>query len=181
MTEENIEEKESAQKRLASALEKGTDEEILSLLIELKEYGNLFYLNTILNLVTGNRSEILKKTLVEFISDIKFQDAAPIIADFISENIESSDIIRLVTASWQSRLDFSRVLSPYFEILIKGDYKTAFEAFTVIENSIDSLSIDELSGYIDLVKKGIVKADRDKQLLLLEMVSVLDKTRRAAQ
>ena len=51
----------------------------------------------------------------------------------------------------------------------------------MIENSIDSLTKEQLADYMALVKKGVSKTNRDKQLLLLEMISVLDKTRRAAE
>lgn len=151
------------------------------MLIDLKEHGELFYLNSLLNMLVSNRSESLKKGLVEFISDIKLQAAVPMIANFVDAHKLSQNIIPLLTASWQSRLDFSDHLLPFFQILIDSDYKSAFEAFTVIENNIDGLSTDTLTSHIAQVKGGISKTDRDKQLLLLEMISVLDKTRRAAE
>lgn len=169
------------QQLLIETLEKSSDEKVMSMLIDLKEYGELFYLNSLLNMLLSNRSEQLKKGLVEFISDIKLQAAAPIIANCVDIHKSSPYIILLITASWQSRLDFSAHLSTFFQILIDSDYKSAFEAFTVIENNIDGLTPDELTEHIALVRKGINKTDRDKQLLLLEMISVLDKTRRAAE
>jgi hypothetical protein len=168
------------QKQHIAMLTKSSDENVISTLIELKEHGNLFYLGTLLDLVVSDRSEMLKKALVDFISDIKLQEAVPIISDFILMQFEKNDVTKLVTASWQSRLDFSKHLAPYFQVLIKGNYKIAFEAFTVIENSLDSLTPNDLKAHMALVKKGIPKADRDKQLLLLEMVSVIDKMIRAA-
>ena len=65
------------------------------------------------------------------------------------------------------------------KILVNGSYKNSFEAFTLIENSVDSLCEDKLDQYISMIRKGIVEANHDKQLLLLEMVSVLDKAKRA--
>jgi hypothetical protein len=169
------------QKQQIAALESSSDEVIMSMLIDLKEHGELFYLETILDMITGNRSEYLINALVEFISDLKVQAAAPIIANYIEQNIQTKNLIKAVTASWQSRLDFSTSLKPFINILINGDYLIAFEAFTVIENSLDSLNSDELTRIMGEIKRGIPTANRDKQLLLLEMVSVIDKTRRAAR
>ena len=169
------------QQQLVEALEKSTDEKVISMLIDLKEHGELFYLNCLLNMMIGERSEHLKKGLVEFVSDLKIQAAVPIIASFVSSHNSDKDIASIVTASWQNHLDFSQHLDPFFQLLIHSDYHTAFEAFTVIENNIYGLSAEKLTQAITIVKKGVSSTDRDKQLLLLEMVSVLDKTRRAAQ
>ncbi len=169
------------QKQIINLLKNSNDELVISMLIELKEQQEFFYLHTLLEILTSNSSEMLKNAITEFISDIKLQASVKILADFISHNFPSQDLVKLVTACWQSRLDFSQNLDPFFNILINGEYFVAFEAFTVIENSIDSLSEEKLSAYMAQVKKGVPKANRDKQLLLLEMISVLDKTKRAAQ
>ncbi len=172
--------KQKVYKQLLATLEKSPDEEVVSMLMGLREHGELFYLETLLDMLTGERSELLKKSVTEFISDIKKQDAVPIIANYLTVNLNKKDLTRIVTASWQSRLDFSNNLHPFFLILLEGGYRIAFEAFTVIENSTESLSLEELKKGIDLLKRSVSKADRDKQLLLLEMISVLDKAKRAA-
>lgn len=169
------------QKQVINLLKNSNDDLIISLLLELKEQKEFYYLSTLLELLTSSQSDLLKKVIVEFISDIKLQTAAPILAEYVSKHFPQKDVSTLVTACWQSRLDFSHFLDPFFDVLIMGEYFIAFEAFTVIENSIDSLSEEQLMGYMARVKKGVSKANRDKQLLLLEMISVLDKTRRAAQ
>ena len=169
------------QKALISALKKSSDEEIMAMLIDLKEQGELLYVKILLEILIENRSELLNKALIEYLSDIKLQDAVTIISDFVSENYADKDVNDIVVVSWQSRLDFSKHLNPYIQILINANYKTAFEAFTVIENSIDSLSADELTQYGSTIKKAVQKSNRDKQLLLLEMISVLEKAKRAIE
>ena len=169
------------QKALISALKKSSDEEVMAMLIDLKEQGELFYVKTLLEILIENRSELLNKALVEYLSDIKLQDAVKIISDFVSENYADKDVNDILLVSWQSRLDFSKHLDPYIQILINANYKTAFEAFTVIENSIDSLSANELTQYGSTIKKAVQKSNRDKQLLLLEMISILEKAKRAIE
>ncbi len=169
------------QKALINALKKSSDEEIMAMLIDLKEQGELFYVRTLLEILSENRSELLNKALVEYLSDIKLQDAVKIISDFVSENYADKDVNDILLVSWQSRLDFSKHLDPYIQILINANYKTAFEAFTVIENSIDSLSANELTQYGSTIKKAVQKSNRDKQLLLLEMISILEKAKRAIE
>jgi hypothetical protein len=173
--------KKKKQELLIEALEKSSDDKVISMLIDLKEHGELFYLQPLLTMMVSNRGETLKKSLVEFISDIKLQDAVPIIADFVRAQSTIKEITGILTASWQSRLDFSQHLAPFFQVLIHSDYKNAFEAFTVIENSIDGLAPNVIVEFIAEIKGGLGKSNHDKQLLLLEMISVLEKTRRAAK
>ncbi len=172
--------KQKVYKQLIATLEKSPDEKVVSMLMGLREHGELFYLEALLDILTGERSEIVKKSVAEFIADIKKQEAVPIIANYVSANQNAKNLTRIVTACWQSRLDFSKNLQPFFQILLDGNYRIAFEAFTVIENTIELQSKEELTKNIDLVKRSVSKADRDKQLLLLEMISVLDKAKRAA-
>lgn len=175
-----INEQEKKQ-QLVEVLERSSDEKVLSMLIDLKKHGELFYLNSLLNMLIGKRSEPLKKALAEFVSDLKIQAAVPIITSFVSSHNSDKAISGIVTASWQSCLDFSQHLDPFFQLLISSDYHTAFEAFTVIENNIDGLSTDGLIKAIELINSELSNVKQDKKTLLLEMVSVLDEIKRAAQ
>ncbi len=172
---------EEKQRLLVEALEKSSDDKVISMLIDLKEHGQPFYLEPLLKMMISSRGEMLKKNLTDFISDIKQQEAVPIIAKFIADQPGANGITKVITACWQSRLDFSQHLNPFFDLLIDSSYMNAFEAFTVIENNIDGLASEQLAQYIALVKGALEKSSHDKKLLLLEMIGVLDKTIRAAQ
>lgn len=167
-------------KLLINSFIKSTDVQLVSMLPELKKQSDLMYLRPLLEILVSGRSEMLKNAIVEFVSDLKDQQAVPVLVEFLFQSFPSRSITKLVTACWQCRLDFSKHLQIFFTILLDGNYQTAFEAFTVIENSLDGLTSVEISEYIAQVKKGIINSDRDKQLLLIEMISVLDKSRREA-
>ncbi|HCY00867.1 MAG TPA: hypothetical protein DG754_12080 [Bacteroidales bacterium] len=179
MTAEKRLNKQNEQSSIISALKTSSDEKVIAMLIDLKEQGELFYVETLLDMLTGNITKVLQKVVMEYISDIKIQGAAQIISNYISEKFPKFDVTSIVTVSWQSRLDFSQYLDPYFKVLIDGNYMAAIEAFTVIENALYSLTIDEATGYEELIKKSIPKADKDKQPLLLEMVNLLEEAKRA--
>lgn len=179
MTTENRLNKQEEENAIVEALETSTDEKVIAMLIDLKKYGEIFFVKTLLNMLIGNRSEMVKKAVIEYISDIKIQDAAQLISTHVAENFENADVTSIVMASWQSQLDFSKYLRPYVEVLINGEYMIAIEAFTVIENALYSLTADEVSDYEAKIKKSIPKADKDKQLLLLEMISLIEKAKRA--
>jgi hypothetical protein len=172
---------EDKRKLLINNLLGSSDEQIISLLTELRKSDNLLLLPFLLEMLYSTRTETLKKAIIEYISDLKDEGAVPTIIQKLEKSFPSQNVTPLITACWQSRLDFSKHLGIFFNILLSGTYLTAFEAFTVIENSIDNISSEELTKYISTVKKGILKSDRDKQLLLIEMVSVLEKAKREIQ
>lgn len=176
-----MENKTDIRKTIISNILNGTDEQIISIVSELKSNNDLLFVPPLVEVLLSKRSEILNRTIVDYLSDIKDAALVPVLIDYLNDFSPEKNVSMLVTACWQSRLDFSKHLNTFFSILINGSYQTAFEAFTVIENSVDSLTVSEIEGYISQVKKGIVKTNRDKQLLLLEMVSMLEKAKREIQ
>lgn len=158
-----------------------SDEQVISMLNELKDSIDISLAPTLIEMLYSSRSETLKRAVVEYLSNIKQTSAVGIMVNSLKDSFPLKNVTLLLTACWQSRLDFSSELDIFIDILIDGNYLTAFEAFTVIENSIHELNTQNLSGYIAKVRKGIVKADRDKQLLLLEMVAVMEKAKREVQ
>lgn len=169
------------QRNILATLENSSDEQAISMLLDLRESGGLYLLPVLFNILLSKRSEPLKKVVVEFITDIKDKNASLQFVQFLQSNYTHHNVTDIVAVCWQSRLDFSEHLDIFFEILCGAEYQTAFEAFTVIENNIDGFDAGQLDLYIKRVKGHIAKSNRDKQLLLLEMVSTLDKAKRTAQ
>lgn len=168
------------QNKIIDQINSSNDENTISLILELRDNGGLYLVNTFLNILLSNRSEALKRTVIETLANINDLKAAKLYVDFIRSNFETNRITDVLTICWQSRLDFTDDIEIFFDLLCKSDYQTAFEAFTVIENNLDSLTTEQLANYISIVKSKVSKADRDKQLLLLEMVSTLEKAKRTA-
>lgn len=155
-------------------LSTASDKEVISLLITLAQYEQPFYIDTLLRMLIENRSEIVKREITEFISKIKLPQVVESIANFISTHYKTEDINLIITASWQSTLDFSQHLAPYFDLFISQDYLTAFEAFTVIENNINGLSKQELTHYKGLLHKALPQCDETKQRLVTELMEMID-------
>ncbi len=176
----NLNQNTDYQNKILLALEKSSDEQAIAMLLELRESGGIFILPYLFNILISKKNEQLKKTVIEFITDIKDKEATTHFIQFLKSNFPQKDVTDIVTACWQSRLDFSEHIDIFFEILCSADYQTAFEAFTVIENNIDGFSVSQLDELIKRVKVHITKSNRDKQLLLLEMVSILEKAKRTA-
>jgi hypothetical protein len=168
------------QKMIIDSLMNDSDEKVISTLLYFKESYNLFIIEPLLDLLLMDRSEVLKKNIVNFISDVKENAAIPLLVNHLKKSFPQKQVNDILTICWQSRLDFSNELEIFFEILQKGNYQAAFEAFTVIENSLENLSLKEIDDHLTSLKKDLAHSNRDKQLLILEMVSLLNKAKREA-
>ena len=154
------------------------DEQVISLIQEFRENGELFIVEPLIEMLYSKRGQALKNSILDFIRDIKNQVAVIIITHSIQKYISDKYTTGLVSACWQSSLDFSEELPLFFDILFSGDYQTAFEAFTVIENSIGNVSQENINLYIATIESKLKIAPIEKQTLLTEMIVMLESFKR---
>jgi len=166
------------QKTIVDNLISTSDEQVISLIQDFRENGELFIVQPLIEMIFTNRSETLKEAIVEFISDVRNPAVIEIISQSIQKNIGKKNISSLVTACWQSNLDFSRELPLFIDILCSSDYQTSLEAFTVIENSISNLNKKEIDLYITTIESKLKDTPIEKQSLLTEMIVTLENFKR---
>jgi hypothetical protein len=162
------------QRAVISSIISLKDEQIISLIQDFRDNGELFIVEPLIDILFTNRSFSLKQEILQFVSDIKNPDAIEIIADSIQHHMGDRNNYGLVSACWQSNLDFSSKLSIFIEILCNSDYQTSFEAFTVIENSIGNVSQKDLDIYISTIESKLKNTPIEKQSLLTDMVVMLE-------
>lgn len=155
----------------------GSDEFIIGALEGMRDTGELFIVEPLIDLLFSPRSERLKASVRGFIEDIKEQAAAPIIAESLRKYYKTEDVSGLVSVCWQSRLDFSQHVALFVEILCTNNYQTALEAFTVIENSLENVPLEMLDAYSRQIQSGIDTNPEQKKPLMREMVAVIDRYR----
>jgi len=166
------------QKTVVDNLISNSDEQVISIIQNFRENGELFIIQPLIEMIYSNRSETLKEAIVEFISDIRNPVVVEIITRSIQKNIGNQNTAGLVTACWQSNLDFSRELPLFIDILCSSDYQTSLEAFTVIENSISNLNKKEIDLYIATIESKLKDTPIEKQSLLTEMIVTLENFKR---
>lgn len=153
----------------------GSDEYIIATLEELRESGENYMVDAIVNLLFTPRSDKMKDAIVNFLVDLKSQPVVPEITRNIRDNSSSDDVARLVSVCWQSRLNFSSDIDLFVELVCKSDYQTSIEAFTVIENSMESVAREklvEIIGTLEIEKK---KASIEKKSLIEETIKVINE------
>ena len=151
----------------------GNDTLILKTLKKLRAIGNIGYIPELLMLLKQADSEYIKNELVQFIADVKDPGAIPFILSGLKDPKLKEAWGSIVSACWQSGLDYSSDLALFIRLFMEGDYHTALEAFTVIEEAILNLNMDEVIQIQDLLLSGIEQVSEEKKPLALELVKLL--------
>lgn len=166
------------QKTIIAGLSSMNDEQVISLIQDFRENGDLFIVSPLIEMLYSKRSNSLKEVILEFISDIKNQSAVEIITKIIQKRKGDSNTIGLISSCWQSNLDFSNHLPLFIDILCNSDYQTSFEAFTVIENSAGSIDKKGLDLYITTIESKLKSTPIEKHSLLTETIVMLESFKR---
>ncbi len=151
-----------------------SDEVVVSTLVEIRDSGEEYMVEAIINLLFSKRTDRLKGEVMNFLVDIKSQSAVAVFVSAIRNNYGAEDLHRLVSVCWQSRLDFSADIELFIDLLCNADEQTSIEAFSVIENSLDGATSDRLSQITALLRKeqahacGLNQSLVEQAILLVE-------------
>jgi len=139
--------------------------------------GSLKELPLILGVLDLFDNNPIESQIIETVSNIKVKEAHKIIIDAILKSKQSTGNLRAyMQICWQSALDFAPNIALFIEIFIEGDYRTALEAFTVIENILlDSTYKDKDKRlFLDTINNHLKTMDSDKLTLAKELILVLE-------
>ena len=169
------------QKAVVDSLIAINDEQVISLIQDFRDNGELFIVQPLVEMLYSDRSEELKKTILEFLSDIRDHAAVKPITQSIQLHIGDKNTTGLISACWQSSLDFSNELPVFIDILCNGDYQPSFEAFTVIENSVSNVSPEKIDLYIATIESKLKTTPVENKSLLTEMIVTLESIKRSGR
>jgi hypothetical protein len=146
---------------------------VLKTLRKLRSAGNLTYIPDILKLLSQTRNELIEKELIRFLADIKELGVVPLLVAGLKKPGLKPAHAGILSAIWQSGLDYSRYVDLFLQVFLEGDYMVALESFTVIEQSIEHLSIQEIAEERKYLLDGLDSVSEDKKPLARELVNLL--------
>lgn len=152
----------------------GEEKILFKTLRKLRTSGNIGYIPELLKLLNQVPDEHVRKELIRFIADVKKPAVIPVIIAGLKDEELKAIRASLVSACWQSGLDYSHHLGLFVQLFFEGDYATSLESFTVIEEAAIDLGRDELNKILAMVQKGLKKLSDDKKLLARELVKLLE-------
>lgn len=115
----------------------------------------------------------VRKSIEGFMNDLKDQSACVEVINEIRKKWNPDTTSMLVSSCWQSGLDYSEYSYDLAEIFLKGDYVTAIECMTVIEESAHVLSQLKKDEIIKLIRESPVIQSAEKKELTMELLTIL--------
>jgi hypothetical protein len=115
----------------------------------------------------------IKNLISNFMNDIKNPGATIEVVTEVMENYKPETTCMLASSCWQSGLDYSEFAVDFANVFIRGDYATALECFTVIEESVLRNPGMDKSEIIRLLENNKNPSSAEKTTLTLALISVL--------
>jgi hypothetical protein len=117
----------------------------------------------------------IRKTITGFMNDLKDQSVCQEVIEEIRKQWKSDTISMLVSSCWQSGLNYSDFSPDLAKVFLEGDYITAIECLTVIEESIQNLNKATRDKILKMLEESPVIQITEKKELMLELISILDR------
>jgi hypothetical protein len=81
----------------------------------------------------------------------------------------------LISSCWQSGLNYSEYSADLAKVFLNGDYITAIECLTVIEESIQNLNKATRAKILKILNENPVTQINEKKELTLELIAILER------
>ena len=165
--------KDNLNQELISGLNSSDETTVSETIRELRIHGNIDVLPDVFSLLFSKRMENIEDEIVNFLNDIKDQEAVDPFMDAIKEYRGKKSYERLVAACWQCGLDFSAYIDRFIELVLEEDYYTSLEAFSVIEENVTNLNSQQRSARIEFIRAKFESLSPEKRLLVNELMSLM--------
>ena len=163
-------------KELSEILHKG-DSVLISGAVELLRDEHPFKgaIGLLTECYDNNNHVPIRKSIERFMNDLKDQTATEEIIKEVRKPWKDDTISMLISSCWQSGLNYSDYLMDFVEVFIKGDYVTAIECLTVIEEYAHEMNIDENKEIIKYIEESKDQFQAEKKALKLEIIAILNR------
>jgi hypothetical protein len=117
----------------------------------------------------------IRKTIASFFDDLKDQSVCHEVIEEIRKQWSSDTIGMLVSSCWQSGLNYSDYSFDLAKVFLTGDYVTAIECLTVIEESVHELSKVRKDEIIKMLEENPIPLINEKKALTQELILILER------
>jgi hypothetical protein len=116
---------------------------------------------------------MVNRAIESFLNDLKDKSLRLEMVGEIKKEHKPDTVAMLVSSCWQSGLDYSAFSMDFAEMFLIGDYGTALECMTVIEESIPVLTEEEKTLIKDLIVQKTENETGSKKELAMDLVDKL--------
>ena len=156
-----------------AALTSADNRIILAKIKELKTTGQVNILSFILELLKSKYPAEIHNEVFCLVSDMRYQQGVPIVMEYIEQLRGSESLAQLISACWQSQLDYSNYLEIFADCFISGSYQDAIESFTVIEEMLMRSNDTKIKNCRTYLSSRKSEVNNEKIPLFRELIKIL--------
>ncbi|GAB4375812.1 MAG: hypothetical protein Kow0075_02450 [Salibacteraceae bacterium] len=158
-------------KELIDDLRSGNETKVIAALKRVPSEGSVEMIEPLLELLETNPSREVGKLLDNVLNNLKNPHSVDGIVKWLKNPAKKALHARLLSAIWHSGLPVSEHVVVFTQLAIDGDYMTAVEVMTVLDNT-EGFTDEDLSESIRILDKAI-ETPSDKTELLGNIRQVL--------
>jgi len=161
--------------KIISGLYSSKEEEVLKALKQIPSKGTPEVIEPLLDLYNQSSSQNIKDKISEILLQLKDEDCVdPLLTGL--ENQKYSDLKSLIISSfWNNNFDMGNHINTLTKCAVEGDYLTALEALTVIENQEGPFEDEILLDAIVSTREFIAEnKEHEKTHLIISLNRVLE-------
>ena len=128
---------------IVNKLSSNNPDNVSSSLEIIKKKKEVDYFIAVINALSNASDKLIRNLLSNYIFNLKDESVKAIVISLIKDEKNKNILTELVSSCWQSGMNYSDHFVIFTDILIKEDFITAIEAYSVIESMLDDLNKDE--------------------------------------
>ncbi len=170
---------ENRNKEILSKLQDSNEGRLIQTVKEIRASGNIGLLLPLAELALTTQFKNLQQEIFSLMADLKDKNAVGQLVAIISDARFESIRLKVLTACWESGLDFSKELLVFIDLFNKADLYLSIELITLIENNPGEYSMADLEKAVEKLKLNIPDESPDKKSLRLDLAGFLETKKRA--
>lgn len=167
MTKETID-------QLRKALKSKDNSIVLKTIQKIRDKGNNKLLPDLVNLYESSEDKDVLNNISNLLGDIHNQESAEILIKLVQKTTLVKSRKMILSACWQSRIDFIDYLETIIDIAITEPFEISFEAFTIIENIETKVNAARKAELINYAKSKIDLVIEENISFAPEIVHIME-------
>ena len=160
--------------RIHSKIHSNKENDIIEGIEKMRTSGNSQMLAELLSVLETNPPIEVTDKIFQLLNDLKVQNSAEMLIQFIENHKNSPHLKELISACWQNGLDYSQNIELFTSLALENDYLVAIEVFSVIQENIELVSEAkrfEIAGALNSKLKN--QNDPEKKKIIHEIISLI--------
>lgn len=147
---------------------------ILDTLAQIRKNGKASIIPLVIDLLDKKISEKVSKETIMLLGHLKDKEAVSFIVSGLKSAKTKEYRTELIMTCWQSGLDYSKYIESFVDAFIFGDFQTAIESFSVIEEWIHNSPEEQVTSSRKLLIDNLKDVTAEKKAFYLELIKLVE-------